>query len=91
MEQAIEGYIQNSIAKKSKNIRPISVIRNKINIYLKRFSPNFLLQYYQGWRLHRLIGNNRGYPFFDLKAKKEWEIIKSVIIKHSRHSEKSQS
>ena len=91
VEQAIEGYIQNSIAKKSKNIRPISVIRNKINIYLKRFSPNFLLQYYQGWRLHRLIGNNRGYPFFDLKAKKEWEIIKSVIIKHSRHSEKSQS
>ena len=81
VEQAIEAYIHNGIAKRSKNIRSISVIRKKLNKFLKPFLPKLLLQYRQRLALKRLIGNIPGYPFFDFEAKKEWEIIKSFILK----------
>ena len=88
VEQALEADFQSSNNKRFMTRFQMSVIRKTITNVMKRCLPDFLLQNYVEWRLHRIIGNVRGYPFFDLNAKREWENIKSVIIKHNLLSKK---
>ena len=82
VEQAIEDYIAGCKYKRSMKYDQISGIR-KILDFIKPFLPEVLLQYYRGWRIHRIIGDTQGYPFTDLEAKKEWKTIESVILKHN--------
>lgn len=47
--------------------------------------PIVFLQYLQNLQLKRQTKKLPGFPFNDADAKKEWEIIKSFVLKHNVH------
>ena len=89
VERGIEKYFQPHNEKKAKKVPLIPVVGKKATQVLRPFLPKSLLQYRQRLVLKRLIGDIPGYPFFDLEAKNEWEVIKSYILKHNWYSEQS--
>ena len=88
IEQAVAPYFKEArfIKKKQAShsyLRYGQNVKNKIYKSIKPFVPEFILFL----RKTIQIGVIKGYPYFDTEAKKEWETIKSYILKHNIKSE----